>query len=322
MSGHRYHQLSRKVSPQSDAGSQDSAESTEDAKSLCVTVDIEKCDSWNIDMAPGVWTRIINNVLGTSVLQGLGHSCADTGQIGNALKYTKSGTVSVLLVAEQEPGKQSRRDGVVTLQVTDTGIGISRDFLAKHIYTPFKQADSHSAGTGLGLSIVKRIAKDLHADLNIESELGQGTTVSLTFPTVFNQTAITESEASDELSKVATPVSDCGFHLFTLPAQMKHQHSNMANAIGQNALRLASSWLGLTPSSGLQLSFEPKDCICAIYEMDLVHLRMHEPELLSRLMSVLATRNFRLIIFGFSASAISTRSLDGYPVKPIFAQQP
>lgn len=227
-----------------------------------------------------------------------------------------------MLSARGASFEQDRHKGVVTLKVQDSGIGISQDFLAKHIYTPFKQVDAHSAGTGLGLSIVKRIARDLRADLDIESELGEGTTVSLTFATVFDHAGPAKSEDLDELSKAAVPNSDCGFHLIKLPAKMEHQHSTLANAVGQNALRIASAWLGLTPSSGLNLPPEVKDCVCAIYEMDLVHLKVQEPDLLSGLLSEIATRRFRLVVFGYSAGAISTRSLEGFPVRPIIVQQP
>ncbi|KAI3481806.1 hypothetical protein L1887_55576 [Cichorium endivia] len=231
VSGHRYHELSRRGSLPRDVEKRQTVEPTDDSKSLCVTLDIDKCDSWNIDMAPGVWTRIITNVLGSF-----------------------SNTERAEAAAEQD-----RHNGVVTLEVRDTGIGISQDFLAKHIYTPFKQADSHSAGTGLGLSIVKRIARDLRADLNVESELGEGTAVSLTFATVFDHTA-KASEDLDELSKAAAPNPDCGFHLINLPAKMEHQHSALANAVGKNASRIASAWLGFALSSGLSLPPEAKDC--------------------------------------------------------------
>lgn len=288
-----------------------------------MTLDIDKCDSWNVDMAPGVWTRIITNVLGSFILRDPKQPCHANAIIpGNALKYTEFGTVSVMLSAQEAALEKDRHNGVVTLKIKDSGIGISKDFLAKHIYTPFKQADSHSAGTGLGLSIVKRIARDLRADLNIESELGDGTVVTLTFTTVFDRTGPAKSEDPDELSKAAAPNTDRSFHLINLPAKMEHQHSAMADAVGQNALRIASSWLGFTPSSGLSLPPQVKDCVCAIYEMELVHLRLQEPDLLSELLSEIATRRFHLVVFGYSAGAISTRSLEGFPVKPIRAQQP
>lgn len=58
-------------------------EPTDDSKSLCVTLDIDKCDSWNIDMAPGVWTRIITNVLGRSI-------CETTSEAATLTPYSQA----------------------------------------------------------------------------------------------------------------------------------------------------------------------------------------------------------------------------------------
>jgi two-component system sensor histidine kinase CiaH len=70
------------------------------------------------------------------------------------------------------------------LKITDTGIGINQDDLS-HIFERFYKADKSrnipESGAGLGLSIVKQIA-DLHkAPINIKSEVGKGTTITLTF---------------------------------------------------------------------------------------------------------------------------------------------
>jgi len=98
--------------------------------------------------------------------------------ISNAVKFTERNgaiTVSALVV-----------DNNLTIKISDTGIGIASDKLPK-ITEPFSQgrSDPHLAqhGTGLGLSIVRSLVNAIGAELNIESEVGTGTTVSVTFPT-------------------------------------------------------------------------------------------------------------------------------------------
>jgi signal transduction histidine kinase len=69
--------------------------------------------------------------------------------------------------------------------VSDTGVGISPDNLPS-ITEPFSQghSDPHVTqnGTGLGLSIVESLVDANDGELNIESEVGKGTIVSVTFP--------------------------------------------------------------------------------------------------------------------------------------------
>ena len=96
--------------------------------------------------------------------------------VGNAVKFTKDGEINV---------KAAYKKGKLFIEVKDTGIGIPTDML-KMILEPFSQADqSHSRsyeGIGLGLAIVSRILEKLGGSLNVESELGEGSTFSFDFP--------------------------------------------------------------------------------------------------------------------------------------------
>jgi two-component system, OmpR family, phosphate regulon sensor histidine kinase PhoR len=97
--------------------------------------------------------------------------------IDNAIKYGKiDGEVRVTL--SKLPNDQ------INLRVADQGIGISSEHIPR-LTERFYRVDagrSHSAGgTGLGLSIVKHIAERHRANLDIKSEIGVGTTISLTF---------------------------------------------------------------------------------------------------------------------------------------------
>ncbi|MEE8516828.1 MAG: ATP-binding protein, partial [Alphaproteobacteria bacterium] len=75
--------------------------------------------------------------------------------------------------------------GACVLSVTDTGIGIAPEDIPK-VMEPFRQADNTLSrkyeGSGLGLPLVKSFA-DIHgATMDVESDVGTGTTVTITFP--------------------------------------------------------------------------------------------------------------------------------------------
>lgn len=105
-----------------------------------------------------------------------------TNLIGNALKFTERGGVTVRVSCArgepEVPGGQ-RRPLRVFFAVTDTGIGIPPEKLT-HLFKPFSQVDSSSdrrrTGTGLGLIISKRLCELMGGSVSVESRVGQGTT--------------------------------------------------------------------------------------------------------------------------------------------------
>jgi signal transduction histidine kinase len=97
--------------------------------------------------------------------------------ISNAIKYTPGGgRVSVIL---------RRTEGSASLEVTDSGIGIPEDALA-HLFEEFYRAPNAKAmekeGTGLGLVITKDLVTRYSGQIAVQSQLGQGTTLTVTFP--------------------------------------------------------------------------------------------------------------------------------------------
>ena len=76
------------------------------------------------------------------------------------------------------------------LQVSDTGIGMTPDQVAK-LFKPFTQADASTTrkygGTGLGLTISKYFCAMMHGDLTLESEYGKGTTFTARIPAVVTE---------------------------------------------------------------------------------------------------------------------------------------
>ena len=104
-----------------------------------------------------------------------------TNLVGNAIKFTESGGVKI--VARLLPRGEKPQ---LAIDVIDTGIGISPEGLGK-IFDPFVQADSavtrRFGGTGLGLTISRRFAAALGGDLTVASELGKGSTFTVTLDT-------------------------------------------------------------------------------------------------------------------------------------------
>ena len=101
--------------------------------------------------------------------------------IGNALKFTERGGVRV------ELAHRLLADGRIKLLIAvhDTGIGIAAGELPR-LFTRFSQADSSTArrygGTGLGLAITREIVALMQGEINVRSELGQGSCFSVELP--------------------------------------------------------------------------------------------------------------------------------------------
>ena len=100
--------------------------------------------------------------------------------LGNALKFTETGSVRLVLERASAEG-----DAGLTLRirVVDTGIGLTAE-QRDRLFHPFVQADSSTTrrfgGTGLGLSIVRRLAEAMQGSVAIQSEPGVGSTFIVT----------------------------------------------------------------------------------------------------------------------------------------------
>jgi len=98
--------------------------------------------------------------------------------LSNAVKFTEKGEVRIRV--RPLPHRQA-----VRVAVSDTGVGIPREETAR-IFEKFKQLDSsetrHYGGVGLGLYIARRFADLLEAKIEVESELGKGSTFTVTLP--------------------------------------------------------------------------------------------------------------------------------------------
>jgi signal transduction histidine kinase len=100
--------------------------------------------------------------------------------LGNAVKFTDAGGRVALACATDAAA------GVVRVRVSDTGRGIPAERRAS-IFEPFVQVDRQRTpegqqGVGLGLAISRDLARGMGGDLTVESEVGSGSTFTLTLP--------------------------------------------------------------------------------------------------------------------------------------------
>jgi PAS domain S-box-containing protein len=101
--------------------------------------------------------------------------------VGNAVKFTEQGEVSVKVLAQASAGD----NGTLRMEIKDTGIGMSPEGQTL-LFQPFAQADNSTArrfgGTGLGLSISKNLIDLMKGNIGVESALGKGTCFWFTLP--------------------------------------------------------------------------------------------------------------------------------------------
>jgi signal transduction histidine kinase len=143
----------------------------------------------------------------------------------NAVKYTDRGVISVRL--------DQVNSNTIRLEVSDTGIGIAHHHLS-HIFDPFMQVHKTSSensrgGIGLGLSIVKKHVDQLKGTVNVESELGKGTTFRMFLPRLYER----RSSASHRLrTLIKLPIPITREKTISLAASDVHEPTKINQAVG------------------------------------------------------------------------------------------
>ncbi|KAG8935525.1 His Kinase A domain containing protein [Tulasnella sp. 418] len=101
--------------------------------------------------------------------------------IGNSLKFTHKGFIQVGL-KELPPSEAHPNKCMIELSVSDSGKGISKEFLQNRMFQPFSQENPLQSGTGLGLAIVNNIVKSLNGKVDMWSAPEWGTQARITLP--------------------------------------------------------------------------------------------------------------------------------------------
>jgi len=187
--GHSFYHPPR-AQPQTVSNRESSMSISLPTTQVTVIFDIQEATEWTFLTSSGCWRRILMNVF------------------GNALKYTPSGFIYVGLKAS--PYNRRISDGssgstasegqnnrcLVTLTVQDTGNGIDAEYLRDGLFTPFSQEDGLAPGSGLGLSIVRQALVSLGGSIEVTSEKGHGTEISIEAPLEIAPVADTSDGAS------------------------------------------------------------------------------------------------------------------------------
>lgn len=135
----------------------------EELGNMSVVLRVTDQNNWKMRSISGAWRRIIMSIL------------------GNALKYTQAGFIEVSLCKFRKEPEISAPE-YAHLSITDTGCGMSADFLKNNLFSPFAQEDTLSEGVGLGMSIVQQLVDLMKGTIDIKSEPGTGTQVDIFIP--------------------------------------------------------------------------------------------------------------------------------------------
>lgn len=107
--------------------------------------------------------------------------------ISNAIKFTpENGNVTVHLSKEI-----INEEEFATLTVTDTGIGISNEYLSE-IFSRFYRVDNSYSGSGIGLALTKALVEQHNGNIGVESSVGQGSTFHFSIPFKQKDISVTE----------------------------------------------------------------------------------------------------------------------------------
>lgn len=216
---------------------------------VVVILDVSWQPDWHFKINVGAFRRILMNLF------------------SNALKYTDAGFVKVAVTLDDGLPHEGQSQQILRLTVTDSGKGISREFLRDHLYTAFKQEDALSVGTGLGLSIVRRVLRDIGGNVDIESEVGSGTKASVSIPVKPGKRHSSHSQLADIIGEVREKLKECeacivneGFDIFpsvsdTATGMLSAEAEGMM-FVKSSLTSMLTSWLGMEVSLASQLSLD------------------------------------------------------------------
>jgi signal transduction histidine kinase/ligand-binding sensor domain-containing protein/CheY-like chemotaxis protein len=170
--------------------------------------------------------------------------------VGNALKFTEKGRVTVRAWAQLDVDDESR--ATLFLEVEDTGIGIPEDQREK-IFVAFSQVSGQNTrkfgGTGLGLTITRRLTEMAGGKITLESEPGKGSKFRFEFPrvqvTALAETALAQSDGDGGLDQFRSSkilvADDVALNRALVAGYFEGTHHHLIQAInGFEAIELAA----------------------------------------------------------------------------------
>lgn len=208
--------------------------------------------------------------------------------LNNAIKFTQNG--SITLKFNQTAANE------VTFNISDTGIGISKDALSR-IFTPFTQADNSTTrqfgGTGLGLYITRELAAGMGGELTATSTPGMGSTFSIKLPlpaAVMEKNSAPATTPQPDLHDIPEEFTGC----FLLVAE--------DNPVNQSVISQLLSLAGIT----FKLAENGKQLLQLLQQyqasVDLILMDVQMPEMDGlQATQTLRNQNIQLPVIGLSA---------------------
>jgi signal transduction histidine kinase/ActR/RegA family two-component response regulator len=244
--------------------------------------------------------------------------------LSNAIKFTEQGGVRVRAGTLPLGGGRTR----ATLVVTDTGIGLGAEQLAR-LFQPFVQADSSTTrqfgGTGLGLSIVQRLAQVMGGDVAVESSPGVGSTFTVTL-------TLDAAPADSPLKTLLRPVARPSARIAARPGEGPRVLVVEDHPVNREVLVLQLNVLGIAADSAENgvdaLAAWARGRYAAVLaDIHMPHMDGHE--LARRLRAAEADRGAACTpIIAVTANAIKgeeerclASGMDAYLVKPVSIEQ-
>jgi CheY-like chemotaxis protein len=121
--------------------------------------------------------------------------------LDNSVKFTERGFVKISNYLDE-------KTGMIIILIKDTGIGIDKVYV-NQVFEPFRQESlgysTSYQGAGLGLPLAKKMSLKLNGDIELESEKGSGTTITLRFPAFTDKI---EAKVKTEGSKFMTKLTE------------------------------------------------------------------------------------------------------------------
>lgn len=138
---------------------------------------------------------------------------------GNSLKYCEQGFINVTLKSEPIQSNDGLKRSMVILNVTDSGKGMSEEYLRNQLFKPFAQENPLAAGTGLGLSIIRQIIVLLGGEIVVRSKKNIGTDIQVSIPMVHSEQPFGSLGAPilDEVSSVRESTRGLAVCLMGIP---------------------------------------------------------------------------------------------------------
>ena len=222
--------------------------------------------------------------------------------LNNAIKFTETGRVRLSINAPSTSGNTAR----VVFTVSDTGPGMPAS-VQEHIFEPFSQADDsvvrQYGGAGLGLAICRRLVRLMDGSIRLDSEVGKGTTFTVTLPfAIASQADMAALEADAE-----SP---------TMPSLAVHDYRVLLvedSEINRHVATAMLDELGLT-TVGCESGQEALDAFRAgAFDLVLLDIQMPDMsgyEVVEAMRAIEAERGQRTPILAVTAHSESVASLD------------